>query len=114
MPVRPSACTPDSRVGGYLDTSGGSPVSHRGGSAGGNVSVSGGNGNAGGVQSGVGVAGAGTAWNANCTISGAAAQTAAASSLHQASNHTFYPWMAIAVVIKLNRLQLWQQKSSCD
>uniref|UniRef100_Q24703-4 Isoform IIB of Homeotic protein ultrabithorax n=1 Tax=Drosophila virilis TaxID=7244 RepID=Q24703-4 len=26
----------------------------------------------------------------------AAAQTAAASSLHQASNHTFYPWMAIA------------------
>jgi len=85
-------------VGGYLDTSGGSPVSHRGGSAGGNVSVSGGgNNNAGGVQSGVGVAGAGTAWNANCTISGAAAaQTAAASSLHQASNHTFYPWMAIA------------------
>ncbi|KAI8043921.1 hypothetical protein M5D96_000067, partial [Drosophila gunungcola] len=83
MPVRPSACTPDSRVGGYLDTSGGSPVSHRGGSAGGN--------------GGVGVAAAGTAWNANCTISGAAAaQTAAASSLHQASNHTFYPWMAIA------------------
>lgn len=82
MPVRPSACTPDSRVGGYLDTSGGSPVSHRGGSAGGA--------GAGGVVGG-------SAWNANCTISGAAvAQTAAASSLHQASNHTFYPWMAIA------------------
>ncbi|KRF83062.1 homeotic protein ultrabithorax isoform X3 [Drosophila virilis] len=97
MPVRPSACTPDSRVGGYLDTSGGSPVSHRGGG-----SAGGGNGTAGGVPqntaSGVGGGvGAGTAWNANCTISGAAAaQTAAASSLHQASNHTFYPWMAIA------------------
>ncbi|XP_052836711.1 homeotic protein ultrabithorax isoform X5 [Drosophila gunungcola] len=103
MPVRPSACTPDSRVGGYLDTSGGSPVSHRGGSAGGNVSVSGGNGNGGGVQGGVGVAAAGTAWNANCTISGAAAaQTAAASSLHQASNHTFYPWMAIAAQVSCN------------
>ncbi|XP_044312885.1 homeotic protein ultrabithorax isoform X2 [Drosophila rhopaloa] len=106
MPVRPSACTPDSRVGGYLDTSGGSPVSHRGGSAGGNVSVSGGNGNGGGVQSGVGVAAAGTAWNANCTISGAAAaQTAAASSLHQASNHTFYPWMAIAGKIRSDLTQ---------
>ncbi|XP_052836707.1 homeotic protein ultrabithorax isoform X2 [Drosophila gunungcola] len=106
MPVRPSACTPDSRVGGYLDTSGGSPVSHRGGSAGGNVSVSGGNGNGGGVQGGVGVAAAGTAWNANCTISGAAAaQTAAASSLHQASNHTFYPWMAIAGKIRSDLTQ---------
>ncbi|KAH8381244.1 hypothetical protein KR093_000520 [Drosophila rubida] len=98
MPVRPSACTPDSRVGGYLDTSGGSPVSHRGGG-----SAGGGNGSAGGVAqnsaSGVGGGGVGaaTAWNANCTISGAAAaQTAAASSLHQPGNHTFYPWMAIA------------------
>ena len=75
-PVRPSACTPDSRVGGYLDTSGGSPGSHRGGSAASAVT--------------------GSAWNANCTISGAAAAQTAASGLHQASNHTFYPWMAIA------------------
>ncbi|XP_033150061.1 homeotic protein ultrabithorax isoform X3 [Drosophila busckii] len=103
MPVRPSACTPDSRVGGYLDTSGGSPVSHRGGGS------TGGNGSAGGVAqnsaSGVGGGvGAATAWNANCTISGAAAaQTAAASSLHQASNHTFYPWMAIAGTNGLRR-----------
>lgn len=74
VPVRPSACTPDSRVGGYLDTSGGSPAS-RGGS-------------------GTGVTG--SAWNANCTISGAAAAQTAAGGLHQASNHTFYPWMAIA------------------
>lgn len=75
VPVRPSACTPDSRVG-YMDTSGGSPVSHRGGSAN---------------------AVTGSAWNANCTISGAAAAAAAQSTggLHQA-NHTFYPWMAIA------------------
>ncbi|XP_068153571.1 homeotic protein ultrabithorax isoform X2 [Drosophila tropicalis] len=110
MPVRPSACTPDSRVG-YLDTSGGSPVSHRGSSAGGNVSAGGvGGGGGGGGQSGatgVGVgSGAGTAWNANCTISGAAAaQTAAASSLHQASNHTFYPWMAIAGKIRSDLTQ---------
>lgn len=91
MPVRPSACTPDSRVGGYLDTSGGSPVSHRGSSGG----VGGGQG--GNVVGGASSGGAAAAWNANCTISGAAAaQTAAASSLHQASNHTFYPWMAIA------------------
>ncbi|XP_030381766.1 homeotic protein ultrabithorax isoform X4 [Scaptodrosophila lebanonensis] len=97
MPVRPSACTPDSRVGGYLDTSGGSPVSHRGGSAGGNGSGGGGVGGQSGATGVGGGAGAATAWNANCTISGAAAaQTAAASSLHQASNHTFYPWMAIA------------------
>ncbi|XP_073814828.1 ultrabithorax isoform X2 [Musca autumnalis] len=97
MPVRPSACTPDSRVGGYLDTSGGSPVSHRGGSAGvvggagTGVGQSGQSANVGGAG---GVGGA-TAWNANCTISGAAAAQTA-SSLHQASNHTFYPWMAIA------------------
>ncbi|KAI9577293.1 hypothetical protein GQX74_013002 [Glossina fuscipes] len=93
MPVRPSACTPDSRVGGYLDTSGGSPVSHRGGSAGG---AGAGVAQSGNVGVGAAAGGAATAWNANCTISGAAAQTAAASSLHQASNHTFYPWMAIA------------------
>ncbi|XP_055904248.1 homeotic protein ultrabithorax-like isoform X3 [Eupeodes corollae] len=85
IPVRPSACTPDSRVGGYLDTSGGSPVSHRGGG------------------SAASAVAAGSAWNANCTISGAAAAQTAASSLHQASNHTFYPWMAIAGTNGLRR-----------
>ncbi|XP_013109068.1 homeotic protein ultrabithorax isoform X3 [Stomoxys calcitrans] len=105
MPVRPSACTPDSRVGGYLDTSGGSPVSHRGGSAGvvggggAGVGQSGQSGNVGGAG---GVGGGATAWNANCTISGAAAAQTA-SSLHQASNHTFYPWMAIAGTNGLRR-----------
>ncbi|KAL9892825.1 homeotic protein ultrabithorax isoform X2 [Glossina fuscipes] len=102
MPVRPSACTPDSRVGGYLDTSGGSPVSHRGGSAGG---AGAGVAQSGNVGVGAAAGGAATAWNANCTISGAAAQTAAASSLHQASNHTFYPWMAIAGKIRSDLTQ---------
>lgn len=64
---RPSAMTPDSRVGGYIDTAGGSPVSR--------------------------TSGTGGAWNAggtNCTIGGTnGAQTASSASLHQ--NHTFYP-----------------------
>jgi Antp family, other len=74
VPVRPSACTPDSRVGGYIDAAGGSPVSRTGSTA----------------------TGGAAAWNANCSLTGggAPAQTAP-SGLHQ-SNHTFYPWMAIA------------------
>lgn len=78
-PVRPSACTPDSRVGGYLDTANGSPVGRSG------------NGSSSGVSA--------SAWNSTqCGITGASGQVAAAaaSGLHQASNHTFYPWMAIA------------------
>ena len=74
VPVRPSACTPDSRVGGYLDAAGSSPAS-RGGSA-------------------TGVTG--SAWNANCSITTAGSGQSAATGLHQPSNHTFYPWMAIA------------------
>lgn len=73
VPVRPSACTPDSRVG-YLDGAAASPASR------------------GGSTTGV----TGSAWNASqCSITGASSQ-AAATGLHQASNHTFYPWMAIA------------------
>lgn len=84
VPVRPSACTPDSRVGGYLDTTGGSPASRGGGGGGGSAT---------GVTA--------SAWNSSqCSITGAtnqaAAAAAAATGLHQASNHTFYPWMAIA------------------
>lgn len=75
-PVRPSACTPDSRVGSYLDTANGSPVGRSGNGSSG-VSAS--------------------AWNSSqCGITGAGGQVAAASGLHQASSHTFYPWMAIA------------------
>lgn len=69
-PVRPSACTPDSRVGGYIDASGGSPVSRTGSAA------------------------AGGAWNTNCSIGTTGTQSSASATLHQ--NHTFYPWMAIA------------------
>jgi Antp family, other len=73
VPVRPSACTPDSRVGGYIDATGGSPVSRTGSTA----------------------TGGAAAWNANCSLSGGTPAQAASSGLHQ-SNHTFYPWMAIA------------------
>jgi Antp family, other len=70
-PVRPSACTPDSRVGGYIDASGGSPVSRTGSGT------------------------TGGAWNTNCSIGTTGTQSSAsAATLHQ--NHTFYPWMAIA------------------
>ena len=69
-PVRPSACTPDSRVGGYIDASGGSPVSRTGSSA------------------------AGGAWNSQCRLGTTGNQSSASATLHQ--NHTFYPWMAIA------------------
>uniref|UniRef100_A0A182NN39 Ultrabithorax n=1 Tax=Anopheles dirus TaxID=7168 RepID=A0A182NN39_9DIPT len=77
VPVRPSACTPDSRVGGYIDASGGSPVSRTGSAA-----------------AAAGVAGS---WNTNqCSLTGSTGgQAAPTTGLHQ-SNHTFYPWMAIA------------------
>lgn len=70
-PVRPSACTPDSRVSGYIDAAAGSPASRTGTAV-----------------------GAAAAWNTNCGI-GAAATQSTTTGLHQ-SNHTFYPWMAIA------------------
>lgn len=73
VPVRPSACTPDSRVSGYIDAAAGSPASRTGSTVG---------------------SGTAAAWNANCGIGTPSAQTAT-SGLHQ-SNHTFYPWMAIA------------------
>uniref|UniRef100_A0A8W7JER7 Ultrabithorax n=1 Tax=Anopheles albimanus TaxID=7167 RepID=A0A8W7JER7_ANOAL len=76
VPVRPSACTPDSRVGGYIDASGGSPVSRTGSAA---------------------AAGVTGSWNTNqCSLTGSTGgQPAPTTGLHQ-SNHTFYPWMAIA------------------
>lgn len=76
-PVRPSACTPDSRVSGYLDTANGSPVGRSG------------NGSSSGVSA--------SAWNSSqCGVGGASGQVAAAASgLHQANNHVFYPWMSI-------------------
>lgn len=76
-PVRPSACTPDSRVGNYLDTANGSPVGRSG------------NGSSSGVSA--------SAWNSSqCGITGGSGQAAAAaaSGLHQAN--VFYPWMSIS------------------
>nr|QCG86236.1 ultrabithorax [Panorpa liui] len=81
-PVRPSACTPDSRVGGYgggvgaLDTSASSP--------------------------GAGAGGRAASWNSTCSLGSAGAQPPA-TQLHQQPNHTFYPWMAIAGANGLRR-----------
>ncbi|XP_065219365.1 homeotic protein ultrabithorax [Planococcus citri] len=86
-PVRPSACTPDSRVSAYGNTSlglvGGDPTTSPGASAGSvrNSSV---------TSSLTG------SWN-TCSINSASSQPSVATQLHQQSaNHTFYPWMAIA------------------
>lgn len=86
-PVRPSACTPDSRVSAYANTSlglvGGDPSTSPGASTGSvrNSSV---------TSSLTG------SWN-TCSINSASSQPSVATQLHQQSaNHTFYPWMAIA------------------
>lgn len=86
-PVRPSACTPDSRVSAYANTSlglvGGDPSTSPGASTGSvrNSSV---------TSSLTG------SWN-TCSINSATSQPSVATQLHQQSaNHTFYPWMAIA------------------
>jgi len=79
--VRPAACTPDTRVGGYgssVGLVGGDPASSPG---------------AGGGRT--------SAWSLGstntCSLNSTAAQPTVATQLHQQpSNHTFYPWMAIA------------------
>lgn len=74
--VRPAACTPDSRVGygSSVGLVGGDPASSP--SAGG---------------------GRTSAWSSACSLNTSASQPAVASQLHQQpTNHTFYPWMAIA------------------
>lgn len=83
--IRPSACTPDSRVAAYANTSlglvGGDPSTSPGASA---ASVR---------NSSVSSSLTGS-WN-TCSINSASSQSA--TQLHQQSaNHTFYPWMAIA------------------
>lgn len=84
--IRPSACTPDSRVSAYANTSlglvGGDPSTSPGASAGSvrNSSVS---------SSLTG------SWN-TCSINSASSQSAATQLHQQSANHTFYPWMAIA------------------
>lgn len=83
-PVRPSACTPDSRVGyGSSGLIGGDPASSPGTAGGGRTSNS--------LSS----------WNNPCTLNSSTSQPVG-TQLHQQSNHTFYPWMAIAGQSLLN------------
>ncbi|XP_065157788.1 homeotic protein ultrabithorax [Atheta coriaria] len=86
-PVRPSACTPDSRVGGYgssVGLVGGDPSSSPGAAGGGRSSN------------------ALSSWNNPCTLNSSSSQPVG-TQLHQQSNHTFYPWMAIAGANGLRR-----------
>ncbi|KAK7604210.1 hypothetical protein V9T40_004483 [Parthenolecanium corni] len=84
--IRPSACTPESRVSAYGNTSlglvGGDPSTSPGASA---ASVR---------NSSVSSSLTGS-WN-TCSINSASSQSAATQLHQQSANHTFYPWMAIA------------------
>lgn len=76
-PVRPSACTPDSRVGyGSSGLIGGDPASSPGAAGGGRTSNS-------------------LSWNSPCSLNTSSTQPVG-TQIHQQTNHTFYPWMAIA------------------
>ncbi|XP_046683877.1 homeotic protein ultrabithorax [Homalodisca vitripennis] len=89
-PVRPAACTPDSRVGGYSSVGlvGGDPASSPGAAGGGRTSSS---------------ASLGGSWN-TCSLNTSSSQPAVPTQLHQQpANHTFYPWMAIAGANGLRR-----------
>lgn len=78
-PVRPAACTPDSRVGYGTSVGlvGGDPASSPGAAGGGRTTNS--------LSS----------WNNPCSLNSTSSQPVA-TQIHQQTNHTFYPWMAIA------------------
>lgn len=78
-PVRPSACTPDSRVGygSSVGLVGGDPSTSPGAAGGGRT------------------ANALSSWNNPCSLNSSASQPVG-TQIHQQTNHTFYPWMAIA------------------
>lgn len=78
-PVRPSACTPDSRVGygSSVGLVGGDPASSPGAAGTGRTSNS--------LAS----------WNNPCSLNTSSSQPVG-TQIHQQTNHTFYPWMAIA------------------
>lgn len=76
-PVRPAACTPDSRVTGYGGLVGGDPSASPGSAAAGRTSNS------------------LSTWNNPCSLNSSASQPVG-TQIHQQTNHTFYPWMAIA------------------
>ncbi|CAH1374218.1 unnamed protein product [Tenebrio molitor] len=77
-PVRPAACTPDSRVGygSAVGLVGGDPASSPGAASGRTANS--------------------LSWNNPCSINSASTQPVG-TQIHQQTNHTFYPWMAIAV-----------------
>lgn len=75
-PVRPAACTPDTRYSS-VGLVGGDPASSPGAAGGGRTSST-------------------SSWN-TCSLGSSASQPTVGAQLHQQpSNHTFYPWMAIA------------------
>ncbi|KAF5275994.1 hypothetical protein FQA39_LY00790 [Lamprigera yunnana] len=78
-PVRPAACTPDSRVGYGTSVGlvGGDPSSSPGAVGGNRTSNS--------LAS----------WNNPCSLNTSSSQPVG-TQIHQQTNHTFYPWMAIA------------------
>ncbi|XP_060524578.1 homeotic protein ultrabithorax-like [Cylas formicarius] len=84
-PVRPSACTPDSRVsyGSSVGLVGGDPSTSPGAATGSRTSNS--------LSS----------WN-NCSLNTTSSQPVG-TQIHQQTNHTFYPWMAIAGANGLRR-----------
>ncbi|XP_057660111.1 homeotic protein ultrabithorax isoform X2 [Diorhabda carinulata] len=85
-PVRPAACTPDSRVGygSSVGLVGGDPSSSPGAATGGRTSNS--------LSS----------WNNPCSLNSSSSQPVG-TQIHQQTNHTFYPWMAIAGANGLRR-----------
>ncbi|XP_075232285.1 homeotic protein ultrabithorax-like [Lycorma delicatula] len=79
-PVRPAACTPDSRYASSVGLVGGDPASSPGAAGGGRTSST-------------------SSWN-TCSLGSSASQPTVGTQLHQQpTNHTFYPWMAIAGTI---------------
>ncbi|PBC32030.1 Homeotic protein ultrabithorax [Apis cerana cerana] len=77
--VRPSACTPEgTRVGSYGGLVGGDPASSPGNNSSSRSLTS--------------------SWN-TCSLNSSASQPVATQLHQQPTNHTFYPWMAIADII---------------
>lgn len=82
-PVRPAACTPDSRVSGYGGTTTG-------------VGLGGDSGSSPGAGGGGRTSNSLSSWNNPCSLNTSVTQPVSSQLHQQTSNHTFYPWMAIA------------------
>ncbi|KAG5900400.1 hypothetical protein JTB14_037145 [Gonioctena quinquepunctata] len=85
-PVRPAACTPDSRVGygSSVGLVGGDPSSSPGAAT-------------------ARTANSLSSWNNPCTLNTTSSSQPVGTQIHQQTNHTFYPWMAIAGANGLRR-----------